>query len=183
MWAWYTFSVVPCIAMGGTRWLSVRELHFGKAWEIAQTCRNKYISLDTSRKQMLSWSIINEAEGRYANCNRLQTASLYVVKSRKGEEGLVYEIKSLRAYEALCISGYSSAKQQMRLNSLLNLKCVLLVLFSPLIARENSGLVFDTLITQKNIYTRICRKEQRKNVRIKGWGVRDEEFKTSPMMH
>lgn len=59
------------------------------------------------------------------------------------------QIKSAQAYDALCVSGYSSAKQQMSHKSLLKLKCILLALFSPLIARENSGLVFDTLITQK----------------------------------
>lgn len=74
-----------------------------------------------------------------------------MVKNRKEEGALVYEteIKSVQAYEALRISGYISAKQQMSHNSLLKLKRILLALFSLLIAHENSGLVFDTLITQK----------------------------------
>lgn len=74
-----------------------------------------------------------------------------MVKNRKGEGALVdeTEIKNIQAHEALSVPGYISAKQQMSHNSLLKLKCVLLALLSPLIAHENSGLVFDTLITQK----------------------------------
>lgn len=74
-----------------------------------------------------------------------------MVKNRKGEGALVdeTEIKNIQAYEALSIPGYVSAKQQMSHNSLLKPKYVLLALLSPLIAHENSGLVFDTLITQK----------------------------------
>lgn len=70
----------------GTRQLSSGKWSSAGAWGITQSCRNKHISPGTSRKQMLTWSIIDEAEGQYANCNRLQAASCMWWKTEKERE-------------------------------------------------------------------------------------------------